>query len=43
MPIAQAVRRINHEQARRVARLRGPQRDALLGKMEVEQVDAHGR
>ena len=34
--------RPDDEQPRRVARLRRAERDAVLGQVEIEQVDAHG-
>jgi len=32
----------HREQPRRIARAGGPQRDPLCGKVEVEQINAHG-
>ena len=31
----------DQQQARRIARPRGPQGDAVLGKLEIELIDAH--
>jgi hypothetical protein len=41
-PIVEGLARADHEQPRRVARARGPQRDPVVGQVEIEEVDAHG-
>ena len=33
---------VDQQQPARIARPRRPQRDAVMGKLEIEQVDAHG-
>jgi hypothetical protein len=41
--VVETAPRRDDEQARAVARLGGPQRNPVLGEIEIEEIDAHGR